>query len=174
MLKKVLFIDRDGTIIKEPEDQQIDSFDKLEFLPFAISSLSKIAAELDYELVMVINQDGLGTASFPEADFYPVHNKMLSILQSENVRFADIHIDRSFETDRLPTRKPGTGMLQAYLHGKYDLAQSYVIGDRKTDIQLAKNLGTGALLITSEKDEDAQLSTERWQKIYQYLKERPR
>ncbi len=174
MLKKVLFIDRDGTIIKEPEDQQIDSFDKLEFLPFAISSLSKIAAELDYELVMVTNQDGLGTASFPETDFYPVHNKMLSILQSENVRFTDIHIDRSFETDQLPTRKPCTGMLQAYLYGKYDLAQSYVIGDRKTDIQLAKNLGTGAILIASEKDEDAQLSTENWQKIYQFLKEKPR
>lgn len=173
MSKKVLFIDRDGTIIAEPEDYQIDSFDKLAFLPDAITALSKIARELDYELVLVSNQDGLGTDSFPEDTFYPVQNFILQTLKNEGVIFADIFIDPSFEYENKPTRKPGTAMLQKYIYGAYDLANSYVIGDRKTDIQLAKNLGTKAIFIGKD-DEDAELVTRDWNEIYRYLKAQPR
>src|SRR5690606_20503336 len=127
-------IDRDGTIIVEPpEDFQIDSLEKLEFIPKAISNLRKIAEELDYELVMVTNQDGLGTSSFPEDTFWPAHNKMLKTLEGENVIFNDILIDRSFEHENKSTRKPRTGMLEKYMAGGYDLDNSYVIGDRLTD-----------------------------------------
>ena len=116
-MKKVLFIDRDGTIIAEPQDEQIDSVDKLEFLPGAIGNLARIARQLDYQLVLVTNQDGLGTDSFPEETFWPVQNLMLRVLESEGVVFDEICIDRSFEPENLPTRKPGTGMLQKYIHG---------------------------------------------------------
>src|SRR6478672_9410754 len=123
-MKKVLFIDRDGTIIVEPKpDCQIDSLEKLAFVPKAISNLRKIAEELDYELAMVTNQDGLGTASFPEATFWPAHNKMLATLAGENIHFAHIHIDRSFEHDQASTRKPRTGLLTDYFNGSYDLAK---------------------------------------------------
>ena len=170
-MKKVLFIDRDGTIIVEPKtDFQIDSYEKLEFIPKAISNLRKIAEELDYELVIVTNQDGLGTSSFPEDTFWPAHNKMLKILENEGVRFADIHIDRSFEKDNLPTRKPGTGMLKKYIEGAYDLKNSYVIGDRLTDIKLAQNLGAKAIFFGIENREETALSTDNWDAIYEFLK----
>jgi imidazoleglycerol-phosphate dehydratase / histidinol-phosphatase len=170
-MKKVLFIDRDGTIIKEPEDEQVDSFEKLEFLPGAIGNLNKIASELDYELVMVTNQDGLGTDSFPEETFWPVHNLMLRILSGEGIEFSDILIDRSFPGDNAPTRKPGTAMLTQYINGNYDLENSYVIGDRKTDVQLAKNLKTKAILISKDDNAEADLIAADWNEIYTFLKQ---
>ena len=173
-MKKVLFIDRDGTIISEPEDEQVDSFEKLIFLPGAISCLSKIAKETDYELVMVTNQDGLGTELLPEEKFWPVHNKMLQILKGEGVVFAEIFIDRTFPSDNAPTRKPGTGMLLKYLAEGVDLDSSFVIGDRLTDIELAKNLGCKAIYISGKNSPDADLSTTDWNDIYMYLKKIPR
>ena len=140
----MLFVDRDGTIIVEPPvDYQVDSLEKLEFVPGAISALKSIA-ELDFELVMATNQDGLGTPSFPEDTFHPAHNKMLKTLAGEGVVFADQLIDRSFPEDNAPTRKPRTGMFGKYLSGEYDLAYSYVVGDRLTDVELAWNLGAMA------------------------------
>lgn len=174
MAKKVLFIDRDGTIIKEPEDEQIDSFEKLEFLPYAISSLSKIALQLEYDLVMVTNQDGLGTVSYPENTFYPVQNFILETLRNEGVVFADVYVDGSRPEENKPTRKPGTAMLGKYIYGDYDLKNSFVLGDRLSDVQLAKNLGTKAIFISDKKTDDAALTTMDWRKIYQYLKEIPR
>lgn len=174
MAKKVLFIDRDGTIIQEPEDFQIDSFEKLEFLPFAISNLSKIARELDFELVMVSNQDGLGTDSFPENTFFPVQNFILETLKNEGVNFSEIFIDPSFEHENKPTRKPGTAMLGKYNYGNYDLANSYVIGDRITDVQLAENLGAKSILINQEIETEATFISTDWNEIYQYLKALPR
>ena len=144
---KALFIDRDGTILREPADEQIDSFDKFHFLPGVISALRFLRQHTDYRFVMVSNQDGLGTASYPEADFWPTHNLMLEILEGEGVTFDDILIDRSFPEDNLPTRKPGTAMLGTYLDGSCDMDHSYVIGDRATDAQLAANLGCQALII---------------------------
>jgi len=174
MVKKILFIDRDGTLIKEPSDFQIDSFEKLEFIPYAISSLSKIASELDFDLVMVTNQDGLGTSSFPEETFYPIHNFILATLKNEGVEFTDIYIDTSFEYENKPTRKPGTGMLAKFIHGGYDLDNSFVIGDRETDVQLANNLGAKSIFLGQEKNETANFSTTDWNEIYQYLKSVPR
>jgi imidazoleglycerol-phosphate dehydratase / histidinol-phosphatase len=173
-MKKVLFIDRDGTILTEPEDEQVDSFEKLIFLPSAISCLSKIAKETDFELVMVTNQDGLGTDSFPENTFWPVQNKMLEILKGEGVSFAEIFIDRSMPSQNAPTRKPGTAMLVNYLADGIDLNSSFVIGDRQTDIDLAKNLGCKAILISDKISTDAQLTTIDWNDIYKYLKSIPR
>lgn len=170
MKRKVLFIDRDGTMIVEPPDEQIDSFEKFRFLPGAITALSKIAIELDYDLVMVTNQDGLGTASFPEADFVPVQEKMLQILADEKVFFQDVFIDKSFAADNLPTRKPGTAMLNKYIYGNYDLPNSYVIGDRITDITLSKNLGCKSIFISTQHHAEANLCTTSWNEIYQYLK----
>jgi imidazoleglycerol-phosphate dehydratase/histidinol-phosphatase len=149
MKKKALFIDRDGTLIFEPEDEQIDSLEKLEFLPKVFRNLYFIQKNLDYELVMVTNQDGLGTASYPEETFWPAHNKMLRAFENEGVTFDDILIDRSFPHENLPTRKPGIAMLTKYTTGDYDLANSYIIGDRLTDIQLAKNLGAKGILINN-------------------------
>lgn len=174
MTKKVLFIDRDGTIIREPEDFQIDSFEKLEFLPNVFSSLSKIARELNYELVMVSNQDGLGTDSFPEDTFWPVHNFIINTLKNEGVNFAEIFIDPSFEHENKPTRKPGTAMLSKYIYGKYDIENSFVIGDRKTDIKLAENLGSKSIFIGEEENTLATFVTQDWNEIYQYLKSVPR
>lgn len=151
-MKKILFIDRDGTILREPEDEQIDSYDKFEFLPGAISALRFIRQHTDYLLVMVSNQDGLGTDSYPEADFWPTHNLMLQILRGEGVEFDAIHIDRSFPEDNLPTRKPGTAMLTDYMTGEYDLAGSFVIGDRQSDAQLAQNLGCRAIILDEHTD----------------------
>ena len=149
MKKKALFIDRDGTMIFEPSDEQIDSLEKLEFIPKVFRNMYLIQKNLDYELVMVTNQDGLGTASFPEETFWPAHNKVLGAFEKEGVTFDDILIDRSFPHENLPTRKPGTGMLGKYLNGDYDLANSFVIGDRLTDIQLAKNIGAKGILINN-------------------------
>ena len=149
MKKKALFIDRDGTLIFEPEDEQIDSLEKLEFLPKVFRNMFFIQKNLNYELVMVTNQDGLGTASYPEDTFWPTQNKVLQAFENEGVSFDDILIDRSFPHENLPTRKPGTAMLTKYLSGDYDLANSYVIGDRLTDIQLAKNLGAKGILINN-------------------------
>src|SRR5450759_2878949 len=169
-MKKVLFIDRDGTIVFEPEVEQVDSFDKLVFLPGAISCLSKIAKETDFELVMVTNQDGLGTESFPEDTFWPVHNMMLQILKGEGVVFTEIFIDRTLPSQNAPTRKPGTAMLVKYLAKGIDLDSSYVIGDRLTDVELAKNIGCKAIFINKENSPEAQLSTTDWNDIYKYLK----
>ena len=171
MSKKVLFIDRDGTIIVEPPtDYQIDSLEKLEFLPGAISNLRKIVENLDFELVMVTNQDGLGTDSFPEDTFWPAHNKMLKTLEGEGVVFDGICIDRTFEHENAPTRKPGTALLTKYIEGDYDLANSFVLGDRTSDIQLAKNLGAQAIFISEEGREGASLSTTSWDVIYDFLR----
>jgi imidazoleglycerol-phosphate dehydratase/histidinol-phosphatase len=175
-MKKVLFIDRDGTLIYEPEDFQIDAFEKLRFLPFVFSSLSKIAKELDYELVLVSNQDGLGTESFPEETFYPVQNFILQTFENEGVIFSEVCIDRSFALENKPTRKPQTGMLTKYFSGEYDLSNSFVIGDRETDIQLAKNLGSKAIFIknpyfeVNHTDKNVRLLATDWREIYEFLK----
>jgi imidazoleglycerol-phosphate dehydratase/histidinol-phosphatase len=173
-MKKVLFIDRDGTIITEPEDEQVDSFEKLAFLPGAISCLSKIAKETDYELVMVTNQDGLGTELFPEDTFWPVHNKMLQILKGEGIVFSEMFIDRTMPSENAPTRKPGTAMLVKFLSQGIDLDSSFVIGDRVTDIELAKNLGCKTIYISQISSPDAVLCTTDWNNIYDYLKKIPR
>lgn len=146
-MKRVLFIDRDGTILVEPEDEQIDSFDKFQFVEGVIRNLYFIRKHLDFEFVMVSNQDGLGTEAYPEQDFWPTHNLMLNTLKGEGIVFDDILIDRSFPEDNLPTRKPGTAMLKKYMEGDYDLQHSFVIGDRATDAQLAVNLGCKALIL---------------------------
>ncbi|MDR1518220.1 MAG: bifunctional histidinol-phosphatase/imidazoleglycerol-phosphate dehydratase HisB [Dysgonamonadaceae bacterium] len=173
-MKKALFIDRDGTLIVEPEDEQIDSLEKLEFYPKVFQSLSRIANELEYELVMVTNQDGLGTASFPEETFWAAHNKLLKALENEGIRFSEILIDRSFPKDNLPTRKPGTAMLTHYMKGGYDLANSFVIGDRDTDVQLAENLCCNAILLSKRLNPKARLCTTDWAEIYCFLKAEPR
>ena len=174
-MKKVLFIDRDGTLIKEPPtDFQVDSLEKLEFYPGVFQNLSKIAKELEFELVMVTNQDGLGTESFPIEDFVKPHEKMLKAFENEGIIFNDILIDKSFESENLPTRKPGTGMFGKYIYGDYDLENSFVIGDRLTDIQLAKNLGSKAIFINTIQNDEADLTTESWSVIYSYLKQIPR
>lgn len=174
-MKKVLFIDRDGTLIIEPPDDfQVDSLEKLEFYPKVIQNLAKIVTELDYELVMVTNQDGMGTDSFPEENFLLPQEKMLKTLANENILFSDILIDKSFEAENSPNRKPRTGMLQKYIYGNYDLENSYVIGDRKTDVELAKNLGTKSIFIGEENLEGATLTTRNWDEIYRYLKQIPR
>jgi imidazoleglycerol-phosphate dehydratase / histidinol-phosphatase len=173
-MKKVLFIDRDGTILEEPEDEQVDSLGKLNFLPFVITSLSDICKQTDYELVMVTNQDGLGTSSFPEETFWPAQNKMLKILEGEGIRFREIFIDRTFPADKAPTRKPGTAMLTRYLASGVDLYSSYVIGDRLTDVELAKNLGCRAILIGNRRSDEAVLSTNDWNEVSRYLISIPR
>jgi imidazoleglycerol-phosphate dehydratase/histidinol-phosphatase len=170
----VLFIDRDSTILQEPEDFQVDSIEKFRFIPGAISGLSRIAREADFELVMVTNQDGLGTPSFPEETFWPSHNKMLQILEDEGVRFAEIFIDRSMPEDNVPTRKPGTAMLVKYLATGVDLKSSYVIGDRLTDVQLAKNLGCHAIFFNNTLNEDAVLCSTDWNMICNFLISMPR
>lgn len=170
-MKRALFIDRDGTIIVEPEvGQQVDSLEKLEFIPSAISSLSRIRQALDLEFVLVTNQDGLGSKSFPEETFWPAHNKMLRTLRGEGVSFDEIIIDRSFAHENAPTRKPGTALLGRYMNGGYDLSRSYVIGDRLTDIQLAENLGAQAIHFShAAQSKGAVLATNNWQKIVDYL-----
>lgn len=174
-MKKVLFIDRDGTLILEPPtDFQVDSLEKLEFYPGVFQNLSKIAIELDYELVMVTNQDGMGTDSFPQADFDIPQQKMLNAFKNEAIVFSDLLIDDSFEKDQSPNRKPRLGLLQKYVHGNYDLANSFVIGDRLTDVELAKNLGSKSIYISKENSAEATLTTSSWTEIYQYLKQIPR
>ncbi|MGM9843729.1 MAG: bifunctional histidinol-phosphatase/imidazoleglycerol-phosphate dehydratase HisB [Muribaculaceae bacterium] len=169
-MKKAIFIDRDGTIIAEPEDEQIDSLEKLRFVPGAISALRVLAGK-GYELVMVSNQDGLGTVSFPEETFWPAHNMMLETLRGEGVEFDDILIDRSFPEDDAPTRKPRTGMLLRYMAGEYDLSSSYVIGDRLTDMQLAVNLGAKGLMVGKAETlpPGCKLATDDWMEIARYI-----
>lgn len=174
MKQKVLFIDRDGTILIEPEDKQIDSLDKFQFLPGSITALAKIARELDYLLVMVSNQDGLGTDSFPEPDFWPCQNMMLEVLKGEGIVFDEILIDRSFDHENAPTRKPRTGLLTHYIKGSYDLENSFVLGDRSTDVELAKNLGCKAIQVAKTGEASADLVTTYWDAIYRFLKQQPR
>ena len=187
-MQKILFIDRDGTLILEPQpDQQVDSLAKLDYVPKAISALRQIAEHTDYQLVMVTNQDGLGTDSFPEDTFWPAHNKMLATFAGENVHFAAVHIDRHFPHNNAPTRKPGTAMLTQYFGDEYDLANSYVIGDRLTDVQLAVNLGAKAILflppgglptvqtadvsgLTDAMQNAIALTTDDWDEIYEFLR----
>lgn len=152
MSKRVLFIDRDGTIVVEPSDEQLDSFDKLEFVPGVFKALTFLRDHTDFEFVMASNQDGLGTPSYPEKDFYPTQNFILNTLKGEGVEFDDILIDPHFPEDNAPTRKPGTGMFGKYMTGEYDLAASYVIGDRATDVELARNLGCRAVLLQDNAD----------------------
>mgnify|MGYP003690393011 CR=1 FL=1 len=180
-MKKVLFIDRDGTLALEPTDYQLDALDKLVFYPKVFTYLGKIARELDYELVMVTNQDGLGTDRFPEDDFWPTHKFLLQSFENEGVVFDEILIDRSFPADNSPNRKPRTGMLGRYIDADYDLANSFVIGDRITDMELAKNLGCKGLFIATDEALGAEeagegitasiaLKTTAWEDIYRFLK----
>ena len=185
-MKKILFIDRDGTLVLEPDDEQIDSLEKLEFYPEVFTYLGKISKELDYELVMVTNQDGLGTKSFPEEFFWPAHNKLLNSFKNEGVTFSEIFIDRSFPNDNASTRKPRTGMLTNYLdNSEYNLSKSYVIGDRISDMELAKNLNSKGILINIDNiklkeetkndfDDVISLKTNSWSEIYSHLKLRDR
>lgn len=173
-MKKVLFIDRDGTIIREPADEQVDSLEKLCFVPGVISNLSRIVAETDFEIVMVTNQDGLGTPAFPEELFWPAQNKMVEILKGEGITFAEVFIDRSLPEEHSHSRKPGTAMLTQYLAGGVDLKSSYVIGDRLTDIELAERLGCMAIYFSSEKNDRAALSTTDWALVYKFLSTQPR
>ena len=175
MKKKVLFIDRDGTMVIEPPiDYQLDSLEKLEYYPGVFQWLSRIAREMDYELVMVTNQDGLGTDSFPEDTFWPAQNKIIQAFENEGIKFSEILIDKSFPEDNAPTRKPRTGLLGKYIHGNYDLENSYVLGDRATDIELAKNLGSKGIFISDDANDYATLITKSWKEIYNYLKAIPR
>ncbi len=185
-MKRILFIDRDGTLIYEaPPSYQIDSFDKLGFYPHMFEFMGKIAREFDYELVMVTNQDGLGQPSFPENTFWPVQNFVMTSLESEGIHFSAVHIDRSLPEDHAPTRKPGIGMLTSYLNNPdYDIANSYVIGDRITDVQLAKNLNCRAIWLNNDPNLGSKeikdpmdalkntiaLETKEWAKIYEFLK----
>ena len=181
-MKKVLFIDRDGTLALEPADYQLDALEKLVFYPEVFTYLGKIAREMDYELVMVTNQDGLGTPSFPEDSFWPTHNFVLKSFENEGVVFDNILIDKSFPADNAPTRKPRTGLLTQYLDSEqYDLANSYVIGDRLTDMELANNLGAKGLFLAnditlganeaaSDLEAAIALKTTQWKEIYSYLK----
>ena len=182
-MKKVLFIDRDGTLALEPQDYQLDALDKLQFYPEVFKYLGKIAKEMDYELVMVTNQDGLGTDSFPEETFWPTHNFLMKTFENEGITFSEVCIDKSFPADMAETRKPRTGMLTSYLDSsKYTMDQSYVIGDRMTDMELAKNLGARGIFIANDeglgadevKAEDTSnyiaLKTTNWKAIYDFLK----
>ena len=188
-MKKVLFIDRDGTLaIEPPVDYQLDSFEKLEFYPKVFQYLGKIAKELDFELVMVTNQDGLGTPSFPEATFWPVHNFLMKTFEKEGIVFTEQIIDRTFARDNAPTRKPNTGLLSHYISSSYDLENSFVIGDRMTDIELAKNLGAKGIFINNDNIEGTDeltvtkdelenyiaLETQDWSAIYEFLKAKDR
>lgn len=185
MAQKILFIDRDGTLVLEPENYQLDDLSKVEFYPNVFNCLNKIVNELDYELVMVTNQDGLGTVSFPEETFWPTHNFIMKAFENEGIVFKEVCIDKSFPEDLAPTRKPRTGMLTNYLDSeKYDLANSFVIGDRMTDVELAKNLGAKAIYIKNDAqlginelandnktlEESIALQTTQWQDIYEFLK----
>ncbi|AQX51097.1 bifunctional histidinol-phosphatase/imidazoleglycerol-phosphate dehydratase HisB [Elizabethkingia anophelis] len=183
-MKKVLFIDRDGTLVLEPEDYQVDSFTKLEFYPEVFQYLSKIAKELDYELVMVTNQDGLGTDVHPEENFWPVHQFIIKALENEDIYFSEVLIDKTFPSENAPTRKPNTGLLTRYINNpEYDLQNSYVIGDRITDVKLAKNLDSKGIFIANDEELGAEeiskeesleqyiaLKTTSWKAIYEFLK----
>ncbi|MEL7376544.1 MAG: bifunctional histidinol-phosphatase/imidazoleglycerol-phosphate dehydratase HisB, partial [Bacteroidota bacterium] len=182
-MQKVLFLDRDGTLALEPSDYQLDSLDKLEFYPGVFRWLGRLVREMNFRMVMVTNQDGLGTDSFPEEDFWPSQNFILKALENEGIVFDDIIIDRTFAKDNQPTRKPGTALLTHYLEGDYDLANSYVIGDRLTDMKLAENLGCRGIWINTEPELGADeletsaklestivLTTTSWEEIYRHIR----
>ena len=179
-MKKILFIDRDGTLVLEPPiDYQLDSLEKLEFYPGVFRWLGKIAEELNYELVMVTNQDGLGTTSFPEKTFWPAHTKMMKAFENEGIVFTEVLIDKSFPHENAPTRKPRTGLLTKYFSDDYDLKNSYVIGDRLTDIELAENLNARGIFISNDenlnyKNDTQILKTSSWKTIYEFLKAKQR
>ena len=171
-MKSILFIDRDGTIIQETDDEKIETVEKLDFLPESLYYLKKIKEETDYLFVMVTNQDGLGTAAFPDHEFWPVHHFIMRLLESEGIHFDAVHIDEHFEKDNHPNRKPGTGMLTTYMNGEYDLTNSFVIGDRATDVLLARNLGCQAIYLTSAYSDnatEAELKPQGWKEIYEFL-----
>lgn len=171
-MQTILFIDRDGTIIKETDDEKIETIEKLDFLPEALYYLKKIKEEFDFLFVMVTNQDGLGTEAFPEHEFWPVHHFIMRLLESEGITFDAVHIDEHFEKDNHPNRKPGTGMLTSYMGGDFDLANSFVIGDRATDVELANNLGCKAIYLTSaysDTDTKADFKPKGWKEIYEFL-----
>ncbi|MDE0472209.1 MAG: histidinol-phosphatase [Ekhidna sp.] len=171
-MRPILFIDRDGTIIREVEDEKIDKVEKLNFLPEVLYYLRKIKKEFDYLLVMVTNQDGLGTQAFPDCDFWPIQNLIMRLLESAGVPFDAVHIDEHYERDNHPNRKPGTGMLTAYMNGDYDLANSFVIGDRPTDVQLARNLECRAIYLNSmysDTTTEAESKPKDWKEVYEYL-----
>ena len=179
-MRKVLFIDRDGTILLEPKDDyQVDSIEKFRFFPGSLKYLTKIYSELDYDFVMVTNQDGLGTESYPEHTFWPYHNLMMDTLEGEGIKWADVLIDRSFEKDNSPNRKPRIGMMKKYMDGSYDLDNSFVLGDRWSDAQLASNMGARTIYINADykdgekinilQDEQLVLKTNNWSSIYDFL-----
>lgn len=183
-MKKLLFIDRDGTLILEPENYRIDSFSKLEFYPEVFTYLHKITRELDYELVMVTNQEGLGTLAYTEEIFWPIQNFIIKTFENEGVKFTDIYIDKTFANENAQTRKPNVGLLTKYINNsEYDLTNSFVIGDRITDIKLAQNLGSKGIFISNNEalgtdeinDNESQnetiaLKTTSWKEIYEFLK----
>ncbi len=183
-MKKVLFIDRDGTLIKEPADEQVDSFEKLIFYPKVFQFLGKICKELDYEIIMVTNQDGLGTPDNPSEKFWPIHNFVINTFKNEGIEFKEVYIDETYASDNAPTRKPNTGLLTKFFSEDYDLKNSFVIGDRLTDIELAKNLGSKGIFINDEtnlgtneitvKREELNpyiaLESNDWEAIYNFLK----
>lgn len=173
-MRPILFIDRDGTIIQETDNEKIETIEKLDFLPEALFYLKKIKEELNYHFIMVTNQDGLGTEAFPNHEFWPVHNFIMRLLETEGIHFDAVHIDEHFEKDNHPNRKPGTGMLTEYIEGQYDLQNSFVIGDRATDVQLARNLGCKAIYLSSAYSDnaaDAEFKPKGWKDIYTYLVE---
>lgn len=184
-MKKLLILDRDGTLVLEPPvDYQLDALEKLEFYPMVFTYLGRIVRELDYELIMITNQDGLGTDAFPEDTFWPAHYKVMKAFENEGITFKDVLIDRTFPHENAPTRKPRTGLMEPYMNGAYDLANSIVIGDRLTDMELAKNLGAKGIWLNNEPDLGAGelqnkreeldgsigLVTTSWEKIYHWLK----
>ena len=171
-MRPILFIDRDGTIISETADEQIDAIEKLNFLPEVLYYLRKIKEEMNYLFVMVTNQDGLGTPAFPDDTFWPVQHFLMRLMKSEQVHFDAVHIDAHYASDHHPNRKPGTGMLTGYMRGGYDLKNSFVIGDRSTDVELAENLGCKAIYLTSvysTEVTDVALRAENWEEIYAFL-----
>ena len=184
MAERLLFIDRDGTLIKETKDEQIDAYEKVVFYPKVFSYLSRIARELDFKLIMVTNQDGLGTDIFPEQTFWPIHDFIVQSFENEGIIFEAVHIDKTFPEENAATRKPGTGMLTAYFSEYYDLENSFVIGDRLTDMELAKNLGAKGIFINDETrlgtgeisisekelEQHIALETNDWRRIYEFLK----
>ncbi|MEQ9403345.1 MAG: histidinol-phosphatase [Cyclobacteriaceae bacterium] len=169
-MRPILFIDRDGTIIQETEDEKIEKIEKLSFLPEVLYYLRKIQAETNHLLVMVTNQDGLGTDDFPDHEFWPVHEFIMRTLEGEQIHFDAVHIDEHYESDNHPNRKPGIGMLKGYLDGSWDIANSFVLGDRLSDVELAKNIGCKAIHIFNENVSEAALTTESWKDIYKFLK----
>ena len=173
-MRPILFIDRDGTIVSETDDEKVDKVEKVHFLPEVLHYLRKLQRESNYLLVMVSNQDGLGSETFPYSEFYPVHNFIMRLLESEGIHFDHVHIDEHWENENHPNRKPGIGMMTHYMEGGYDLNNSYVIGDRVTDVQLAKNIGCKAIHIFDKEVTDAAITTTSWQEIYEYLVNSPR